>query len=205
MRNGATCTKMAESEVEFLDTYCLSQGEREYQVPVETPVSAEMIARMFSVERSSVWLRDYVTSRVYMPDNEGCFAGFRPNALSRILVEGSDCEGTQSSSYGVTLSATRGQGTTSSRIGARGSGIGSSGGSGHRSWPGFKSVIPASGRPCQKEPTFFLKITKAKMTKTKAKGKITVEVLDQSFLEITEKEANVAVVSKHIGETWGSN
>ena len=201
MRKGATREKMAESEVEYVETYYLNRGDKEYQVSMNTPVSAEMISRMFNVERSSVWLRDYITSRVYLPDEEGCFAGFRPTILSRILVEGSDCEGTQSSSMGITLNATRGPG--SSRTGACGSG--SSGGSGNRSRPGFRSVIPGSGRPCFKEPSYFLKIVKAKMAKPKAKGKITVEVLDQSFLEMTEKEANVAVVSKHIVETWGSN
>lgn len=123
--------------------------------------------------------------------------------LSRILVEGRDCKGTHSSSMGTTLNAARGPGP--SRTGASGSGFGSCGSSGNRSWPGFKSVIPGSGQSCLKEPTYFLKIVKAKMSKPKAKGKITVEVLDQSFLEITEKEANVAVVSKHIAENWGSN
>lgn len=42
------------------------------------------------------------------------------------------------------------------------------------------------------------------MAKSKGKGKITVEVLDQWFLEIMEKETNVAVVSKHIAENWGT-
>ena len=58
---------------------------------VNTPVSSEMISRMFNVERLSVWLQDYVTSRVYLPDEEGCFADFRPTVLSRIVVEGRDC------------------------------------------------------------------------------------------------------------------
>lgn len=195
--------KMAESEVEYVETYYLNRGDREYQVSVNTPVSAEMISRMFNVERLSVWLRDYVTSRVYLPDEEGSFADFRPTAFSRVLVEGRDCEEAQSSRMGTTLNAVKGPGP--SRTGACGSGFGSSGGGGNRSWPGFKSVIPGSGRSCLKEPTYFLKIVKAKMAKPKAKGKITVEVLDQSFLEITEKEANVAVVSKHITENWGSN
>ena len=102
MRKGATRKKMAESEVEYVETYYLNRGDKEYQVSMNTPVSAEMISRMFNVERSSVWLRDYITSRVYLPDEEGCFAGFRPTILSRILVEGRDCEGTQSSSMGIT-------------------------------------------------------------------------------------------------------
>ena len=158
---------------------------------------------MFNVERLSVWLQDYVTSRVYLPDEERCFADFRPALLSRILVESRDCKGTQSSSMGTTLNAARGPGP--SCTGTCGSGCSSSSGGGNCSWPGFKSIIPGSGRSCLKEPTYFLKIVKAKMAKSKAKGKITVEVLDQSFLEIMEKETNVAVVSQHIAENWGSN
>ena len=64
MRKGATRKKMAVSEVEYVETYYLNRGDKEYQVSMNTPVSAEMISRMFNVERSSVWLRDYITSRV---------------------------------------------------------------------------------------------------------------------------------------------
>ena len=52
----ATCMKMAESEVEYVETYYLSHSDRDYQVSVNTPLSAEMISRMFNVERSSIWL-----------------------------------------------------------------------------------------------------------------------------------------------------
>ena len=104
---------------------------------------------------------------------------------------------------GTTLNAARGLGPP--RAGTCGCAVGSSGGGGNCSWPGFKLIIPGSGRSCLKKSTYFLKIVKVKMAKSKGKGKITVEVLDQWFLEMMEKETNVAVVFKHIAENWGSN
>ena len=80
---------------------------------------------------------------MYLPDEEGCFADFRPTVFSRILVKSRDCVGTQSSSMVTTLNAARGPGL--SRTGACGSGFGSSVSGSNHLWPKFKSVIPGSG------------------------------------------------------------
>lgn len=189
---------MAERSLDYDLTFCLRRGEKEFQVSVNTPVTVAMLSRMFDVETSSVWLRDYVTSRVHLPNEEGLFSDLQPHDLSRLIVEGRDSNPPH---VGTTLSATSSPGF--SRTGAQG--IGDSGsGSGSR-WPGFRSVAPALRPRVQAEAKCFIKIVKTKMSKLRGKGKAVFDPLDQTFVELTDRDANVDFICKHIADTWGNN
>ena len=185
------------------DIFFLSRGGTEYQMSVNTLLTVSLLSRMFSVDAASVWLKEYATSRVYAPNDDGEFPGFHPDITTRVVVEGRDAESFTTSPNlpsATTLSV-----TSSGRLAATPSGFGSTINSTlttsnrRAGWSGFKSVV--GSRPT----THLTKLLKAKMTKSPKTKKVSLDVIDQAFLEITESDANVNFISKHIVEISGPN
>ena len=142
------------------------------------------------VDPSSVWLRDAISSRAYMPDSNGTF-NLPHNELSYgtvLQVEGSDYSNTNSGG-GSSTSSSSSSNTTISSISVPG----------RQSSP-FQSVIPS--KRCNLSSRYSLKVVKATIS-GKAGNKPVFNTLEQIYVDLTDKTASAITIKSAVQEEWG--